>query len=88
MESSAAIDLVSQSLIVALIIAAPILVIGLMVGLVISILQAVTQLQEQTLSFVPKIVAMTAAAMFFLPWLTTRTLEYAQELWSSVGAAH
>lgn len=85
MDTGAAIDLIHRALVISLIISAPVLVVGLLVGLVISVLQAVTQLQEQTLSFVPKIVAMAAAALFFLPWVTTRTLEYARELWGGWG---
>lgn len=81
MDVSAALDLSNEALVITLIIAGPIMVVGMVVGLVISVVQAVTQLQEQTISFVPKIVAMVAAAVFLLPWLTTRTLEYAGQLW-------
>ena len=58
----------------------PVLAIGLIVGLVLSLLQAVTQIQDQTLSIVPKIVAMAAAAVFFIPWLSTRLVEYSARL--------
>jgi len=68
-----------------LILAGPIMAIGMIVGLVISIGQAVTQLHEQTLSFVPKIAAMGLAAALFIPWLTTRMIEYSQRLWSADG---
>ena len=60
----------------AMIISAPMLVIGLVVGIVISVLQSLTQIQEQTLTFVPKIVAMIAAAIVLMPWLSHRILEY------------
>ncbi len=66
----------------ALILAGPIMAIGMIVGLAISIFQAVTQLQEQTLTFVPKIVGMGAAAAFFMPWLAARLVEYTNGLWS------
>jgi flagellar biosynthetic protein FliQ len=62
----------------ALVLSAPILLTGLVVGLVISLFQAVTQLHEQTLTFVPKIMAMVGAGAFFIPWIATRMLEYAQ----------
>ena len=62
-------DLIQHSLILALIIAAPMLGIGLVVGVIVSLLQAVTQIQEQTLSFVPKIAAMIAAAVLLMPWI-------------------
>ena len=60
----------------ALIVAAPMLVIGLVVGLIISLLQAITSVQEQTLTFVPKIVAMISAAILLMPWMGHRLMEY------------
>ena len=56
--------------------------IGLIVGLVISLVQTVTQIQDQTLSIVPKIVAMVGAAIFFVPWLAQRVIEYSQQLFA------
>ncbi len=58
----------------------PILLIGLGVGLLISLVQAVTQLQEQTLTFVPKILAMVVAAAFFIPWIANRMVAYTQQM--------
>lgn len=81
MTPGSAIDLSHQALLISLVLAGPIMIIGLVVGLFISVLQAVTQLQEQTLAFVPKIVAMGLAAALFIPWLTTRMIEYSQQLW-------
>ena len=72
-----ALDLGREAFMMALIMSAPILLIGLMVGLVIALVQAVTQLHEQTLTFVPKILAMAGAAVFFIPWIASRMLEYA-----------
>ena len=69
-------DLVRETLILALVISAPMLIIGLVVGVVVSLLQAVTQIQEQTLTFVPKIVAMIAAAIVLMPWISHRVMEY------------
>jgi flagellar biosynthetic protein FliQ len=81
MTPGAAIDLSHQALLVSLVLAGPIMAIGMVVGLIISVLQAVTQLQEQTLAFVPKIVAMGLASALFIPWLTSRMIEYTQQLW-------
>ncbi|MCG8406209.1 MAG: flagellar biosynthesis protein FliQ [Phycisphaerales bacterium] len=81
MDPGTAVDMSREALTVALTLAGPIMAIGMIVGLAISIFQAVTQLQEQTLTFVPKIVGMGIAAAFFLPWLTTRLIEYTQRLW-------
>ncbi len=66
MEVDEALDLGREAFLLAFTIAAPILVIGLMVGLTIALVQAVTQLHEQTLTFVPKILAMAGAAAFFI----------------------
>lgn len=76
MDSAAALDLVQQSLVLALLISAPMLLIGLVVGVIVSVIQAVTQIQEQTLTFVPKIAAMIAAAVMLMPWIAERLLEY------------
>ena len=82
MEFTDALDMGRNAFMMALMTAAPILLIGLLVGLVISLFQAVTQLQEQTLTFVPKIAAMIIAAMFFIPWIATRMLDYTQSLFT------
>lgn len=70
-------DLVRQTLFLALLISAPMLLIGMVVGIIISLFQAVTQIQEQTLTFVPKIAAMIIAAILLMPWIAQRLLEYA-----------
>ena len=87
MTPETAIDLSNNALLIALLLAGPILLVGMVFGLVISIVQAVTQLQEQTLAFVPKIIAMGALAALLLPWLTTRLFEYTQALWGE-GLIH
>lgn len=63
------IDLSRDTILTALLVAAPMLIIALGVGLLVSVLQAVTQIQEQTLSFVPKLVLTGAAFIIGLPWL-------------------
>ncbi len=83
MDTSSALDICREALLVALKIAAPVLGTGVVIGLLISLLQSLTQLQDQTLSLVPKIVAMVAAAMFFLPWLAKRLVEFSQQSFSS-----
>jgi flagellar biosynthetic protein FliQ len=82
MELSAATDLVRQALTLALIVSAPMLLIGLAVGIVVSLMQAVTQIQEQTLTFVPKITAMIAAAIILLPWIGQRLMDYSAYIFS------
>jgi flagellar biosynthetic protein FliQ len=80
MEFGEALDLGRSALMMALTTAAPILGIGLLVGLAISFFQAITQLQEQTLTFVPKIAAMVVAAALFIPWIATRMLQFTREM--------
>ncbi|HEY3244210.1 MAG TPA: flagellar biosynthesis protein FliQ [Phycisphaerae bacterium] len=83
MDLTQALDIGREAFWIALVTSAPILLIGLAVGLLISLFQAVTQLQEQTLVFVPKIAAMVVAAWFFIPWIATRMLGYCQEMFGT-----
>ena len=76
-------DLIRQTLMLALLVSAPMLLIGLVVGIIVSLLQAVTQIQEQTLTFVPKIAAMVAAAILLMPWIGNRLLEYSAAMFST-----
>lgn len=80
LDVTSAMDLGREAMLTALLIAAPVLAAGIIVGLVVSVFQTITQLQDQTLSIVPKIVAMMGAAVFFIPWLAERLLEYSQNL--------
>ncbi|RPG20451.1 MAG: flagellar biosynthetic protein FliQ [Phycisphaera sp. TMED9] len=75
-----ALDLARSALMISLWIATPILVSGLVIGLVVSIAQAVTQIQEQTLSFVPKIAAMILVTVMLLGWISTQMIEFAQRM--------
>jgi flagellar biosynthesis protein FliQ len=75
-------ELIRETLLVAMIIGAPLLLIGLAVGLVISLIQAVTQIQEQSLSFIPKTAAMLFAAILLMPWVANHLMEYATRMFS------
>jgi len=75
-------ELIRDTLLLALTIAAPMLVIGLCVGIVISLLQALTQIQEQTLTFIPKIVAMILSAIALMPWMSHRMMQYAFDMFT------
>ena len=83
MDISTALELGRAAFWMALSTSAPILLIGLLVGLAISVFQAVTQLQEQTLTFVPKIAAMVVAASIFIPWIADRMVTFAQQMLGS-----
>jgi flagellar biosynthesis protein FliQ len=65
-------------------VAMPLLLVGLAVGLVISVFQAVTQIQEQTLTFIPKIVAMGVVLVVAGPWMLSEIITYTQQLYSSI----
>ncbi len=65
---------------VALMVSAPILIAGMVVGLVVSILQAVTQIQEMTLTFVPKIIAVFIALIIFAPWMMEAMVRFTAEI--------
>jgi flagellar biosynthesis protein FliQ len=82
MSNEAALELVRIALLITLKIAGPILIAGLVVGLIISIVQSVTSIQDQTLSFVPKIAVMLIATILLVPWVAQRLIEYATELLS------
>jgi flagellar biosynthesis protein FliQ len=76
-------DLIRNALMLVLLISAPMLLIGLVVGVIVSLLQAVTQIQEQTLTFIPKITAMVIAAIVLMPWIGQRLLDYTQTMFST-----
>ena len=80
METADAIDLVRSALTTSLIVAAPLLVIGMFVGLLISLVQALTQIQDQTVSTVPKLMAIAILTVVCLPWMTDQMVAYCQDL--------
>jgi flagellar biosynthetic protein FliQ len=84
MTSDMVIALLSESLKLALMIAAPMLIFGLLVGLIVSIFQSVTQIQEMTLSFIPKIVAVVAAVIVFAPWMLQKLVSFTVNLFSNL----
>jgi flagellar biosynthetic protein FliQ len=76
-------ELIRNALILVLMISAPMLLIGLVVGIIVSLLQAVTQIQEQTLTFIPKITAMVVAAIVLMPWIGQRLVDYTAVMFGS-----
>ena len=84
MEPQTAIDLGREAMSMALLVSAPVLLVGIGVGLLIGLLQSLTQIQDQTLSFVPKILAMLTAFAIGLPWLIQRMVEYSGTLISNI----
>lgn len=80
------IDLSRDAIITALMVAAPMLLIALGVGLLVSIVQSVTQIQEQTLAFVPKLVLVGGAFIVGMPWLLQVLIRYTTQLIRGIPA--
>jgi flagellar biosynthetic protein FliQ len=81
-----AVALLRDGVLQLVIIAAPILLVSIVVGLAISILQATTSIQEQTLTFVPKILAMLGILLLLGPWIGSSMVEFTRRLFSSIPA--
>lgn len=77
------VDIGRNAMIVTLLASAPMLLSGMVVGLLISIFQSVTQIQEITLTFVPKIVVVLVAFVIFLPWMSDVILVFVRDLYGS-----
>ena len=84
MDQDVVITLVSGALELALKVALPLLGVGLVVGLAVSVFQAVTQIQEQTLSFIPKVLALAGVLVVGGPWMLNQLVSYTQDLWLSI----
>jgi flagellar biosynthetic protein FliQ len=80
MSNDLAIQIGRDALVMVMLVSAPMLGLGLLVGILVSIFQAITQIQEQTLSFVPKIVAVFVAVLLFGPWMLSLMVGYTREL--------
>lgn len=75
-------DMTRQALYVVLKTSLPVLLVSLIIGLIVSIFQTVTSIQEQTLTFVPKIIGIFVALMLLGNWMMTNMVEFTVELWS------
>jgi len=80
MGSHVAVDLGKQAIVTALTVAAPMLVVGIVIGLVIGLMQSLTQVQDQTISAVPKIAMMIIALGICLPWLVEHMMDYTNDV--------
>jgi flagellar biosynthetic protein FliQ len=84
MNQDVVVSLTMDAITVAMKIAVPMLMAGLVVGLIVSVFQAVTQIQEQTLAFIPKVVALVAIMALFGPWMLGQLETYTTALWASI----
>ncbi|WP_050614790.1 flagellar biosynthesis protein FliQ [Bacillus testis] len=79
------INMAEKGVYTVLMISGPLMLLALVIGLIISIFQATTQIQEQTLAFVPKIAAVLLGLIFFGPWMLTRMISYATDIFANLN---
>ncbi|WP_134700388.1 flagellar biosynthesis protein FliQ [Ammoniphilus sp. YIM 78166] len=84
MSPEGVIQIAKNSVYMILLVTAPVVGIGLMVGLLVAIFQATTQIQEQTLAFVPKIVAILVALVVFGPWMLTQLVDFTYHIFNNL----
>ena len=84
MNQDTVVNLASQAMSLSLKIAGPLLLVALLAGLVVSILQAVTQIQEQSLTLIPKIVGISAVVVVLGPWMLGQLIAYTTALYTSI----
>jgi flagellar biosynthetic protein FliQ len=84
MDQDTVINLATQAMTLALKIAGPMLLAGLVIGLLVSIFQAVTSIQEQSLSFIPKVIGVAAIIVLLGPWMLGQLVSYTQNLFLSI----
>jgi flagellar biosynthetic protein FliQ len=84
MSGDMAIQISRDALSMVMLIAAPMLGLGLLVGLLVSVFQATTQIQEQTLAFIPKIIAIFVAILVFGPWMLSLMVDYTREIFTNL----
>ncbi len=77
-------DITNQAIKISLMIASPMLIGSLLIGILVSLFQAVTQINEQTLSFIPKIVVIVGAMVIFSPWISDTLSSFTRELILSI----
>ena len=82
MPDESAVYLVRETLILLLKLSSPILLSGVAIGLFISLFQSITSIQDQTLTFVPKIMVMVTVAILLMPWIAQRLIEFAHAMLS------
>ncbi|HLS07648.1 flagellar biosynthesis protein FliQ [Lentibacillus sp.] len=85
MSSEFVLTLAERGVYVILLISGPLLILALAVGLLVSIFQATTQIQEQTLAFIPKIIAVLVGIVFFGPWMLTQIIEFTVDLYQNLN---
>lgn len=80
------VQIMYQGVIMILLLSLPVVGVGLLVGFTISLFQAVTQIQEQTLTFVPKVIAVLLMVAFTSPWMVSLLVDFTNTLWAGIPA--
>ena len=84
MSQDFAVQVAYQGITTILMVSLPIVGVGLLVGFMISLFQAVTQIQEQTLTFVPKVISVLLMVAFTSPWIISMMVDFTTTLWSTI----
>ncbi|MGH2875241.1 MAG: flagellar biosynthesis protein FliQ [Solirubrobacteraceae bacterium] len=84
MNQDTVVSLATQAMTLAIEVAGPMMLVGLVIGLIVSIFQAVTSIQEQSLSFIPKIIGLAALIVILGPWMLDQLVNYAENLYLSI----
>lgn len=85
MDAAMVVDIGRNALVITLLVSGPLLIVGLLVGLAVGIFQAVTQIHEMTLTFIPKILAMILVFLLLFPWMLLKLVEYTYGLFDLIG---
>ena len=85
MGASTVIDIGRQALIIVLLVSGPMLIAGLLIGLIVGVFQAVTQIHEMTLTFIPKILGMVLVFLWLLPWMLIKLVEYTSSVFNLIS---
>ncbi len=86
MDTQFVVEIARSSIYTTLLVSAPMLLLALVVGLSISLLQAITQIQEMTLTFIPKIFGVAIALVIFLPWMITTVVNFTSQIFAIIPA--
>jgi flagellar biosynthetic protein FliQ len=84
MDPSVAVDIGREALWITLVVCGPMLIAGLLIGLIIGVFQAVTQIHEMTLTFIPKILVMVLVFLALLPWMLIKLIDYSVNLFNMI----
>ena len=85
MDAGIVMDIASNAMVTAIMVAAPVLLVSIIVGLAVSIFQATTHIQEQTLTFVPKVLSIVGVLILFGPWMISVLTTFITELFSNMN---